>query len=287
MTKNSARKKAARAYQAAHPETTFPEAMRAVARSADPTSAVEETSLLQPSQSGADPKARHKAIEALTALALSTREDGSAIDFADELAGILASVTANVGSVERLLIGRTGSWESDLVAQLVNGTVMEEDLPRRRTAPVRVLLDVDQYWYNSGLEDVYIEDVDAIEQLLNHHADDREREQAPVDELDTIAELDDDDRTAHIAAWTRHAQEAARELGVEAPITVVVAEDTRAYTDIDPLADRIEQLAHARTPHPVVPELGTLVGSMKHPPEALAARIRAAGRSYRNRAASA
>jgi len=287
MTKNSARKKAARAYQAAHPETTFPEAMRAVARSADPTSAVEETSLLQPSQSGADPKARHKAIEALTALALSTREDGSAIDFADELAGILASVTANVGSVERLLIGRTGSWESDLVAQLVNGTVMEEDLPRRRTAPVRVLLDVDQYWYNSGLEDVYIEDVDAIEQLLNHHADDREREQPPVDELDTIAELDDDDRTAYIAAWTRHAQEAARELGVEAPITVVVAEDTRAYTDIDPLADRIEQLAHARTPHPVVPELGTLVGSMKHPPEALAARIRAAGRSYRNRAASA
>jgi len=151
MTKNSARKKAARAYQAAHPETTFPEAMRAVARSADPTSAVEETSLLQPSQSGADPKARHKAIEALTALALSTREDGSAIDFADELAGILASVTANVGSVERLLIGRTGSWESDLVAQLVNGTVMEEDLPRRRTAPVRVLLDVDQYWYNSDI----------------------------------------------------------------------------------------------------------------------------------------
>ncbi|WP_370185606.1 hypothetical protein [Rhodococcus wratislaviensis] len=34
MTKNSAKKKAARAYQATHPGTTFPEALRAVRSSA-------------------------------------------------------------------------------------------------------------------------------------------------------------------------------------------------------------------------------------------------------------
>ena len=285
MAKNSARKKAARAYQAAHPGATLPEAMRAVAlsedptpASADPTPTVDETTFIEPSRSGVDPNVRGQAIAVLTAIALSTHDNADQIDFADELSHILASVTANMGSVERLLLGRSGSWEAGLVAQLVNGTAMEEDLPRWRTAPVRLVLDVDDYWYHSGLEQVYTEDIDTLEELRYEHDDDRATDQAVIDEIN------DHDRRSYIEAWTHHTQEAATELGIEAPITVTVEEDTRSYMDNDPFTDRIERLAHERTPHPVVPELGELVGRRNHPPEELAMRIRAAGRSYRDRA---
>ncbi|MEU5844611.1 hypothetical protein [Rhodococcus sp. NPDC047139] len=285
MTKNSARKKAARAYQAAHPGTTFPEAMRAVARGEDPTSAADSAAQPQPFRAGVDPQVRDQVIAALTALARSVREDGSAIDFADELARILASVTANVGSVEKLLIGRPGSWEAGLVAQLVNGTVMEEDLPRWRTVPVRVVLDLDDYWYYAGLEQVYDEDIDALERLRSEDVGDPARDQSLVDEIDAIDELVDQDRRSYIEAWTGHAREAALELGIEVPITVVVGEDTRSYEDLDSVTDHIERRARERTPHPVVPELGELVRRRNHSPEDLAGRIRAAGRSYRERVA--
>jgi hypothetical protein len=87
---------------------------------------------------------RAAAIAALTALA-RTSDDGARMDFADALAGILASVTANVGHIEQLLAGRSGSWEADLVRQLVCGTVgwEEQYLPERRTEPIVVWLDVE------------------------------------------------------------------------------------------------------------------------------------------------
>ena len=68
-----------------------------------------------------------RAIEVLTALARQTRVRGEGtpaaavepVDFADIAAQILTAVAANLGSVEELLAGRSGSWEADLVRQLV------------------------------------------------------------------------------------------------------------------------------------------------------------------------
>lgn len=66
------------------------------------------------------------AARTLTDLARQSRMRGGQqepVDFAEKAAAVLTSVAANVGGVEQLLAGRPGSWEADLIRQLVNGTV--------------------------------------------------------------------------------------------------------------------------------------------------------------------
>ncbi len=48
-------------------------------------------------------------------------------DFGGWLASVLASVAAELGSAFALTAGRPGSWEADLVQQLVKGTVGWDD----------------------------------------------------------------------------------------------------------------------------------------------------------------
>lgn len=85
-----------------------------------------------------------EAVRALTAAARLRRPDGTPIDFADFMAQATATAAANVGGAERLLAGRSGSWEADLVAALVSGTMQNEpdEWRRRRTDTVEVSLNV-------------------------------------------------------------------------------------------------------------------------------------------------
>jgi len=62
----------------------------------------------------------------------------SPLDFADHLAQILTHVAADAGGLDRLLAGRSGSWEADLIRQLVDGTVPAGRLHTWRTQPIRV-----------------------------------------------------------------------------------------------------------------------------------------------------
>jgi hypothetical protein len=48
-------------------------------------------------------------------------------DFGGWLGGVLASVSAQLGTTDALTAGRPGSWEADLVQQLVKGTVGYDD----------------------------------------------------------------------------------------------------------------------------------------------------------------
>lgn len=48
-------------------------------------------------------------------------------DFADWLATVLAQVASELGSSDAITAGRPGSWEADLVQQLINGTVGYDD----------------------------------------------------------------------------------------------------------------------------------------------------------------
>jgi hypothetical protein len=48
-------------------------------------------------------------------------------DFGGWLASVLAGVAAELGSTSALTAGRPGSWEADLVQQLVKGTVGWDD----------------------------------------------------------------------------------------------------------------------------------------------------------------
>lgn len=294
MTKNSARKKAARAYQQQHPGVSLTEALRAVTTGKKKESRMNTTPTstqpIRPSTDGIDPQTRSAAIAALTAIARSTHPGGAQVDFADALADIVTTVAANVGSLERLLLGRPGSWEADHVARLVEGTAPEDELPSRRTDPVELLLNIDDYWLASGLDDVYTDDCDEIDRDRTRYAEGSSEDETLDDEVVAIDDLEEEDRSAYIAAWTEQARIAAAELGVTAPVAVTVLTwETREKYPLDRsgLEDSIERLATQRTPHPTTPELTDLVETMSAPPDDLAARIRAAGHSYRARVAAA
>ena len=61
---------------------------------------------------------------AATAIVDAVREQH---DFGGWLAGVLATAAAELGSTAALTAGRPGSWEADLVQQLVRGTVGWDD----------------------------------------------------------------------------------------------------------------------------------------------------------------
>ena len=61
---------------------------------------------------------------ATTAIVDAIREEH---DFSGWLARVLATAAAELGSTAALTAGRPGSWEADLVQQLVRGTVGWDD----------------------------------------------------------------------------------------------------------------------------------------------------------------
>lgn len=74
------------------------------------------------------------------------------IDFSAFLATALAATAANVGGVDRVIAGRPGSTESDLVEQLVRGRIgyEDQDLVQHRTEQVCVPLNIDELIEESG-----------------------------------------------------------------------------------------------------------------------------------------
>ena len=58
-------------------------------------------------------------------------------DFAGWLAGVLATVAADLGSTHALVDGRPGSWEAEHVRGLVNGTVgWDDEYPEHYKTPL-------------------------------------------------------------------------------------------------------------------------------------------------------
>lgn len=76
----------------------------------------------------------------------TSHEHSEPVDFGEIACHVLTAVAANVGSVERLLSGRPGSWEADYVRQIVLSTAGDsaEELRRWRTEPVALASDLGQ-----------------------------------------------------------------------------------------------------------------------------------------------
>jgi hypothetical protein len=62
--------------------------------------------------------------KASTAVLAAARAE---LDFAGWLAAVLAQVASELGSSDAIIAGRPGSWEADLVQQLIKGTVGYDD----------------------------------------------------------------------------------------------------------------------------------------------------------------
>lgn len=103
-----------------------------------------------------------RAVSDLTRAAKLTRPGPAGpepADFPEFVTTVLAAVAANVGSVDRVLTGRPGSWEAHGVEQLLRGAVGygDQELLRYRTDPIEVYLNVDQLVDDTGCLITYAE----------------------------------------------------------------------------------------------------------------------------------
>ena len=78
-------------------------------------------------------------------------------------------MAANLGDVDTLLAGRSGSWEADHVRQTVHSTAPEDELLTWRTEQVCLHLDVEGVFYDFGLEQLWDEE---SRQAIMHEQDD-------------------------------------------------------------------------------------------------------------------
>lgn len=80
-------------------------------------------------------------------------------DWAEFITLALAGAAANIGSIGRALEGRPGSWEADMVRNLLVCTVGEDParLLPHRTEPIRVVLRPAEYLSDFGYGELYEE----------------------------------------------------------------------------------------------------------------------------------
>ena len=189
------------------------------------------------------------------------------VDWAEFVTRALAGAAANIGGVETVLAGRGGSWEADLVRQLLHGTVGpdEEWLLEHRTEPVTVDLNVADILGDLGAwgwyDEAYLE-LDRLGSAIgSSDATDEEKERL-YDEVadlnDRLDQLEQTDAAAYGAALKAHIEAAAAALpGLRVPVVVNVelTHTTRPEPVGDQwlglrLADRLREDAIAATPLP-------------------------------------
>lgn len=201
-------------------------------------------------------------VATLTAAVQLDHPQHGAVDFSDFLASVLGAVAANVGSVERITAGRSGSWESAALGQLVGGTVGYDadavELAPRRTVPVLVPLNVAQL-VSDAYEDAPAErceamlpDVEDAAQVLYEAGEERRAahpapaEDAPEAEWETYSAAEDaqieqeqaaEDALraryaatflAYAEAFTAAVVEEARTIGLSVPVEVQAQTDPEA-----------------------------------------------------------
>ena len=92
-------------------------------------------------------------------------------DWAEFVTLAVAGAAANVGSAERALEGRPGSWEADAVRNMLLSTVGEDraELLRHRTEPIRVVLRPAEILSDLGYADLYDESRDILRAEQDRH----------------------------------------------------------------------------------------------------------------------
>jgi hypothetical protein len=231
-----------------------------------------------------------QAIGVLTAAAQQTRVRGAgspaetieSADFADIAAQVLTSVAANLGSVETLLAGRPGSWEADLVRQLVEGTAGYDpgDLLRWRTAPVRLEFDAYDTLYDFGIAELFEEERDQAAERTYDEALTDEQLAAAEEQLVAIERLWESDQAAYTEAYRTTAQRYLTERGATCGVELVAMPAQGTSVAWDGLAEQIHDYAREHTPLPMTGSAPNL--SEGTPADAL----RRAGLTYTARAAN-
>lgn len=246
-----------------------------------------------PTEEDAGEALARQAVDVLTAIARQTRVRGAGtpaaaaepIDFADVAASVLTAVAANLGSTGTLLSGRPGSWEADLVRQLVDRTAGEDvaALVPWRTEPVRLYVDAYDEFVALGIADMYdAEEAPFQARVADDSLPQAERD-AAEDFIDAMSELFEEDQRAYTAAYLDTAARYLAELGGRCGVEL--GRETAPYA-WDGLADTIEDYARQHTPLPMTgraPETsdGTPADALRRAGLTYTARVEAAQRGDR------
>lgn len=172
------------------------------------------------------------AVRILTAAARRTRDNGSPCDFADFLSGALASAAANVGGVEQLLTGRSGSREASHVRSLLTGTVgfHPDDLASARTEPIVVTLNIAEMLEHLDLHPGLLTLAEALAACDERHADDDPESLVVDEELAEIEQRYDREFSAYAERFTTAVAAAAQLIpGLQVPVIVKVDTDPWSY----------------------------------------------------------
>jgi hypothetical protein len=216
-------------------------------------------------------------VDTLTAAVRLKHPTHGEADFAEFLASALAAVAANVGSTERVTAGRPGSWEADLVEQLLTGTVGDrpEDLVFYRSEPVVIHLNVHRLIIESGWSDPTAAAAWAGHETPYDQEIDEliERGWALAEQEEYDPDAEGAEHAAITAWWARayaayaeaftavvHA-EAARIPGLQVPVTVHAVTEPGADFEgpehpdqygqgVDPIGWRLWQAARSAVPLP-------------------------------------
>jgi hypothetical protein len=92
-------------------------------------------------------------------------------DWAEFVTLAVAGAAANVGSVDRALEGRPGSWEADAVRAMLLSTVGENpaELLRHRTEPIEVVLRPAEILADLGYAELYDESRQVLQEQQDRH----------------------------------------------------------------------------------------------------------------------
>jgi hypothetical protein len=92
-------------------------------------------------------------------------------DWAEFVTLAVAGAAANIGSIEKALQGRPGSWEADAVRGMLVSTAGEDpaELMRHRTEPLRVVLRPEEILSDLGYADLYDESRKALQAQQDRH----------------------------------------------------------------------------------------------------------------------
>jgi hypothetical protein len=216
------------------------------------------------------------AVQTLTAAAPNDT-DGEPADFADLVAHALSATAANVGGLEPLLAGLPGSREAELVAELITGTIGDDNQHRlaRRTEPLIIPLNVAELIETSTDHEGLLGLDDAVNARYETHTLEATGQRAEsASSLTALgADIDDiiaryhNEYHAYAARFGAAIQQQATTL--EVPWTIRVEADTdpltrwwetqgihnpdTPYSDkIDPIATELWEHAHTATSLPNV-----------------------------------
>ncbi|MGW9114506.1 hypothetical protein [Microbacterium sp. NPDC055683] len=224
--------------------------------------------LIAPDDTAPEPDPIGQAIAALTAAARRTRTIGPGtwnehtepVDFGEIACHVLTAVAANFGGVEELLAGRPGSWEADYVRQIVHSTAGDdpEELLRRRTAPVQLLVDeADEALTDFGIEALHDQELDSAIAREQDESLNEEQAAAAGELADAIDGLWVGDVAAYREAYTAAVRQALTARGLTFGVELVEHIDQldRRLDAIDTqLTDELRAHARATAPLPMTGE---------------------------------